>query len=127
MSGIYCSNCGTKHLVGAKFCSNCGNKMSIFAEAKGRVPATKPKSFRLEDDEYEVPDTFVKPVKLEYDIEKSTNRYSVKDIISRPPSARESRNDLSLKNENFSSKEDYLKYSMKQCSSSRNLTDIDED
>lgn len=128
MSNVYCSNCGTKHLTGAKFCSSCGNKISIYAKAKiGGSSAMKTRHSDAENDECETPDTFVRPAKLEYEIENSTNRYSVKEVISRPPSKNEFRDASPSKSEVFSSKEDYLKYSMKQCSSSKNLTDVDED
>lgn len=124
MSSIYCSNCGTRHMIGAKFCSNCGGKISNFAHANA-MPVIKQKSEAILDEDG-IPETFTKPAKLEYEIQKTSNRYSVKEIVSSPPSRDHFVETSAAKAQRFTSKEEYLKHSMRECASSKIPNNIDE-
>jgi len=123
MNNVYCSNCGTKHLLGAKFCSACGNQMSSLAQ-KITPQINRPVS-RNDYDEDGLPTTFVRPKALSYEIEKSKNKFSVSEIISVPPSEDRIRIDVDP-NYRIPSKEEYLKQSMSECRSMKTPKDIDE-
>lgn len=127
MSNIYCSNCGSKHLLGAKFCSSCGSPMSSIAQrATVQNSFVKaPQRSVIDRDEDGIPTTFVKPQKLSYEIEKSKNKFSVSEIISVPPS-QERINTQIDPNYKIPSKEEYLRQSMNECRSMKTPKDIDE-
>ena len=124
MANIYCSSCGAKHMIGAKFCSSCGSSLGGQVLAKtNRVNVQPTVNSTLDEDG--LPTTFVKPRKLDYEIQKEgRNKFSVNEIISQKPSSekieRPSRLSKSL------SKEEYLSQSLKECQSSRNFEDVNE-
>ena len=132
MSNIYCSNCGTKHILGSKFCTNCGNSLGALSNIN--KPVLQQSLSRnisnvssREVDEDGIPTVFVKPSRLSYEIEKPAgNKYSAKDLFNSPPvdpseriSSRENSNYRKL------TKEELLSQSLKECSS-RQTQDIDE-
>lgn len=134
MSNIYCSNCGTKHILGSKFCTSCGNSLGSFSNINKPVlkqNANAPRNISntpsREVDEDGIPTVFVKPSRLSYEIEKPVgNKYSAKDLFNSPPvdpSERiSSRGNLNYKK---LTKEELLSQSLKECSS-RQTQDIDE-
>lgn len=123
MSNVYCSNCGTKHMLGAKFCSSCGTPMTSLAQ---RAAPQQTRTIQRNDyDEDGIPTTFIKPQKLVYEIEKSKNKFSVSEIISVPPSEDRIRTDIDP-NFRIPTKEEYLRQSMSECKSMRTPKDIDE-
>lgn len=123
MSNVYCSNCGTKHILGAKFCSSCGTPMTSLAQ---RAAPQQTRTIQRNDyDEDGIPTTFIKPQKLVYEIEKSKNKFSVSEIISVPPSEDRIRTDIDP-NFRIPTKEEYLRQSMSECKSMRTPKDIDE-
>ena len=91
MSNVYCSNCGTKHILGSKFCTNCGNSLGTFSNIN--KPVLQQSLSRnisnvssREVDEDGIPTTFVKPSRLSYEIEKPAgNKYSAKDLFNSAP------------------------------------------
>ena len=132
MSNVYCSSCGTKHILGSKFCTNCGNSLGALSNIN--KPVLQQSLSRnisnvssREVDEDGIPTVFVKPSKLSYEIEKPAgNKYSAKDLFNSPavdPSERIS----SRGNSNYRklTKEELLSQSLKECSS-RQTQDIDE-
>ena len=132
MSNIYCSNCGTKHVLGSKFCTSCGNSLGSFSNINKQILQqslsrnTSNVSSR-EVDEDGIPTTFVKPSRLSYEIEKPAgNKYSAKDLfnsVPTDPSERiSSRGNSSYKR---LTKEELLSQSLKECSS-RKSQEIDE-
>jgi len=132
MSSIYCSNCGTKHILGSKFCTNCGNSLGGFSNVNKPV-LQKSVSRNIsntpsrEVDEDGIPTTFVKPSKLAYEIEKPAgNKYSAKDLFNSAP-IDPSERISSRGNSNYRrlTKEELLSQSLKECSS-RQPQDIDE-
>ena len=126
MSNVYCSNCGSKHMLGVKFCSSCGNQMSSMAQRATVQNNTLRKPQRSVDyDDEGIPTTFVRPQKLSYEIEKSKNKYSVSEIISVPPTQERIQTNLDP-NFKIPTKEEYLKQSMNECRSMRTPNDIDE-
>lgn len=128
MSNIYCSQCGSKHIVGSKFCSSCGSKLSGFSNIETPKKILSQPIIRKADlDEEGIPTSFVKPAKLAYEIEKyhSNQKYSVSEVLSIPPS--NDRITQSLPSDfKVPTKEEYLKMSLKECSSTRTPSDIDE-
>jgi hypothetical protein len=133
MSNIYCSNCGTKHILGSKFCTNCGNSLSGFSNVVKPVLQQAPQSRSIsrpqtrEVDEDGIPTTFIKPSRLSYEIEKPVgNKYSAKDLFNSAP-VDPSERISSRGNSNYRrlSKEELLSQSLKECSS-RQPQDIDE-
>jgi len=78
-----------------------------------------------EVDEDGIPTTFRKPAKFEYEIQKSKNKFSVAEILSVPPSQDRIKQEI---DPNFKIPElkDYLKQSLRECSSSRTPKDVDE-
>jgi hypothetical protein len=132
MSNIYCSNCGTKHILGSKFCTNCGN--SLGALSNMNKPVLQQSLSRnisnvssREVDEDGIPTVFVKPSRLSYEIEKPAgNKYSAKDLFNSPP-VDPSERISSRGNSNYRklTKEELLSQSLKECSS-RQTQDIDE-
>ena len=127
MSNVYCSNCGSKHLLGAKFCSSCGNPMASIAQRATVQSNTlrSPKRPQADYDEDGIPTTFIRPAKLSYEIEKSKNKYSVSEIISVPPSQDRISTQLDP-NFKIPTQEEYLRQSMNECRSMRTPKDIDE-
>jgi hypothetical protein len=132
MSSIYCSNCGTKHILGSKFCTNCGNSLGGFSNVNKPV-LQKSVSRNIsntpsrEVDEDGIPTTFVKPSRLAYEIEKPAgNKYSAKDLFNSAP-IDPSERISSRGNSNYRrlTKEELLSQSLKECSS-RQPQDIDE-
>jgi hypothetical protein len=133
MSNIYCSNCGTKHILGSKFCTSCGNSLGGFnnvnkptlqSQIQARNTSRQQNS---EVDEDGLPTTFVRPSKLSYEIEKPVgNKYTGKDLFTAPP-VDPSERVMSRPNFNYRklSKEEFLSQSLKECSS-RPIQDIDE-
>ncbi len=67
---MYCSECGFKNGVGAKFCSSCGNGLVSLIQ-KNQPRKSAPTPLRADVDEDGLPTTVVKPRKLEYEIERS--------------------------------------------------------
>jgi hypothetical protein len=133
MSNIYCSNCGTKHVLGSKFCTSCGNSLGGFNNVNKPTlqnPIQKRNISRAqtsEVDEDGIPTTFVRPSKLSYEIEKPAgNKYSGKDLFNARP-VDPSEKVISRPNSNYRrlSKEEFLSQSLKECSS-RPIQDIDE-
>ena len=133
MSNIYCSNCGTKHILGSKFCISCGNSLGGFNNVnKPTLQNTIQKrnisrAQTSEVDEDGIPTTFVRPSKLSYEIEKPAgNKYSGKDLFNARP-VDPSEKVISRPNSNYRrlSKEEFLSQSLKECSS-RPIQDIDE-
>ena len=132
MSNIYCSNCGTKHILGSKFCTNCGNSLGTFSNIN--KPVLQQSLSRnisnvssREVDEDGIPTTFVKPSRLSYEIEKPAgNKYSAKDLFNSAPTDPNERIS-SRGNSNYKrlTKEELLSQSLKECSS-RKSQDIDE-
>ena len=132
MSSIYCSNCGTKHILGSKFCTNCGNSLGGFSNINKPV-LQQNVSRNISDvpsrevDEDGIPTTFVKPSRLSYEIEKPAgNKYSAKDLFNSAP-IDPSERISSRGNSNYRrlTKEELLSQSLKECSS-RQPQDIDE-
>lgn len=133
MSNIYCSNCGTKHILGSKFCTSCGNSLGGFnnvnkptlqSQIQARNTSRQQNSEVGEDG---LPTTFVRPSKLSYEIEKPVgNKYTGKDLFTAPP-VDPSERVMSRPNFNYRklSKEEFLSQSLKECSS-RPIQDIDE-
>jgi hypothetical protein len=133
MSNIYCSSCGTKHVLGSKFCTNCGNSLGGFANMakpsiQQQLSARNISRNQSSDvDEDGIPTTFVRPSKLHYEIEKPAgNKYSGKDLFTAPPVDPNERMSVRA-NSNYRrlSKEEFLAQSLKECSS-RPIQDIDE-
>jgi hypothetical protein len=133
MSNIYCSNCGSKHVLGSKFCTSCGNSLGGFNNVNKPTlqnPIQKRNISRAqtsEVDEDGIPTTFVRPSKLSYEIEKPAgNKYSGKDLFNAAPVDLSERV-VSRPNSNYRrlSKEEFLSQSLKECSS-RPIQDIDE-
>jgi hypothetical protein len=128
MSNIYCSQCGSKHVVGSKFCSSCGSKLAGFNNIQTpQRTIVQPVVKKTELDEEGIPTTFVKPTRLAYDIERyhANQKYSVSEVLSSPPS--NDRITQSLPSDfKVPTKEEYLKMSLKECSSTRTPSDIDE-
>ena len=133
MSNIYCSSCGTKHIIGSKFCTNCGNSLGGFNNVtkptlQNSIQARNISRNQISEvDEDGIPTTFVRPSKLAYEIEKPAgNRYSGKDLFTAPP-VDPSERIGSRPNSNYRklSKEEFLAQSLKECSS-RPIQDIDE-
>jgi len=131
MGNIYCSNCGTKHILGSKFCSNCGNSLGGFANANKPVIKNQLQNKRSVDvsesqyDDEGIPTVFKKPTKLDYDIEKSNNKYFAKDLFNAPPISDNDKTQRRVGNIKKLSKEEFLAQSLKECSS-RGIQDIDE-
>ncbi len=124
MSNVYCSQCGTKHMLGAKFCSNCGTPMGgqILAQSRPNVSRNVRAS---EVDEDGLPTTFTKPRRLEYEVEKQDrNKFSVNEIISQKPSSEKFQRPVGQSK--ILSQEEYLAQSLKECQSSRNFEDVNE-
>jgi hypothetical protein len=132
MSNVYCSSCGTKHILGSKFCTNCGNSLGTFSNIN--KPVLQQSLSRnisnvssREVDEDGIPTTFVKPSRLSYEIEKPAgNKYSAKDLFNSAPTDPNERIS-SRGNSNYKrmTKEELLSQSLKECSS-RKSQDIDE-
>jgi hypothetical protein len=132
MSNIYCSNCGTKHILGSKFCTSCGNSLGSFSNINKPVLQQNlsrniAKVSSREVDEDGIPTTFVKPSRLSYEIEKPAgNKYSAKDLFNSAPTDPSERIS-SRGNSSYKrlTKEELLSQSLKECSS-RKPQDIDE-
>ena len=132
MSNVYCSSCGTKHILGSKFCTNCGNSLGTFSNMN--KPVLQQSLSRnisnvssREVDEDGIPTTFIKPSRLSYEIEKPAgNKYSAKDLFNSAPTDPNERIS-SRGNSNYKrlTKEELLSQSLKECSS-RKSQDIDE-
>jgi hypothetical protein len=132
MSNVYCSSCGTKHILGSKFCINCGNSLGTFSNIN--KPVLQQSLSRnisnvssREVDEDGIPTTFVKPSRLSYEIEKPAgNKYSAKDLFNSAPTDPNERIS-SRGNSNYKrlTKEELLSQSLKECSS-RKSQEIDE-
>ena len=132
MSNVYCSSCGTKHILGSKFCTNCGNSLGSFSNMN--KPVLQQSLSRnisnvssREVDEDGIPTTFIKPSRLSYEIEKPAgNKYSAKDLFNSAPTDPNERIS-SRGNSNYKrlTKEELLSQSLKECSS-RKSQDIDE-
>jgi hypothetical protein len=128
MSNIYCSQCGSKHSIGAKFCSSCGNQLSSLAQkSHSQNVLQKRSSFRNEDtDEDGLPTSFVRPSRLAYEIDAGpTNKYRGEDIFKAPQSSEQERGRPKLNNYKKLSKEELLSQSLKECAP-RQIQDIDE-
>lgn len=125
MGNIYCTSCGTKNNLGAKFCFNCGNQIGAAALSHNQQQIRKPTTRLAEYDEDGIPTTFIKPSSLSYEIEKSKSKYSVSEIISVPPSTDRFNSNVSS-DFKIPSREEYLKQSLSECRPSRNPKDIDE-
>lgn len=126
MSNIYCTSCGTKNVLGAKFCFNCGNQIGSQALMNNsKMIRQAPSKRNVEYDEEGIPTTFVKPQKLNYEIEKTNNKFSVSQILSVPPSPDHvmPKGDPNI---TIPSKEEFLRQSLLECKSTRNPKDIDE-
>lgn len=131
MSNIYCSSCGTKHILGSKFCTNCGNSLGGFANISKPVQQKNTLTRRntpvesVEEDEDGIPTSFRKPARLSYEIEKTNNKYSAKDLLNSAPLNDNEKSPKRVVNYRKLSKEEFLSQSMKECSS-RPIQDIDE-
>lgn len=132
MSNIYCSNCGSKHIVGAKFCTNCGNSLGGFSNLNKQtkpintINRTSITENTSDVDEDGLPTTFRKPSKLSYEIEKpANNKYSGKEIFNSAPVDPHEKSNKRILNYKKLSKEEFLSQSLKECSS-RPIQDIDE-
>ncbi len=133
MSNIYCSSCGTKHVLGSKFCTNCGNNLGGFSninmgsKPNMLMPKNNIRQHPKDLDEDGIPTTFVKPSRLTYEIEKPAgNKYSAKDLFNSAPLDPSERSiSRPLSNYRKLSKEELLSQSLKECSS-RQPQDIDE-
>lgn len=133
MSNIYCSNCGTKHILGSKFCTNCGNSLGGFNNVskpslQNSIQARNISRNQISEvDEDGIPTTFVRPSKLSYEIERPAgNKYSGKDLFTAPPvDPNERIGPRPNSNYRKLSKEEFLAQSLKECSS-RPIQDIDE-
>jgi len=125
MSNIYCSQCGTKHVLGAKFCMSCGTALA--GGINNTVQRQQPRQ-RIVESEYDeegIPTTFRKPSRLSYEVEKGgKNKFSVNEIISQPPS--NDKFDRPAANVPQMTKEQYLQQSLKECSSAREFKEINE-
>lgn len=131
MSNIYCSNCGTKHLIGSKFCTNCGNSLGGFSNVNKPSLQTQIINKKNISDNYSevdedgIPTTFRKPSRLHYEIEKPKNKYTGQELFNAPPiddSEKSVRRPINYKK---LTKEEFLSQSLKECSS-RPIQDIDE-
>lgn len=129
MSNIYCSQCGCKHVVGAKFCSSCGNPLSVLhARTSNNVLSPKNARQNIETnvDEDGIPTTFRKPSRLSYEIENPVNsKFKAEDIFKSQPSNSEDKKRLKLNTYKKLSKEELLNQSLKECAP-RQIQDIDE-
>jgi hypothetical protein len=124
MANIYCSSCGTKHMIGSKFCSNCGSSLVVQILAKSNRAIIQPNR-GPELDEDGLPTTFVRPNRLDYEIQKEgRNKFSVNEIISQKPSSEKFDRPSSISRS--LSREEYLAQSLKECQSSRNFEDVNE-
>lgn len=123
MSHIFCSSCGSKHAIGARFCSGCGNAMGAFHKPASAQPRRSTEPSNVDEDG--LPTVVVRPQKLEYEIvDKTKNRYSVSEVINQSPSIdREPRQKVNVKK---MTKEEYLCQSLKECAQSRDFKDINE-
>ena len=131
MANVYCSQCGSKHILGVKFCSSCGFQLSGVS-VKQNTPFITPVIKSVETntnshyDEDGIPTVFVKPRKLSYEIEApSNNKYNAKDLFHAQPSEREGNNDRVASNYKKLTKEEFLSQSIRECSSKK-AQDIDE-
>lgn len=123
MSNIFCSQCGAKHLVGAKFCSSCGNPLSVLAQPQRKTNLSR---LRNEIEEEEAPDSFVRPTKLAYEIDRGpTNKYRAEDVFKSNPISESERVRPNISNVKRMSKEELLRESLKECAP-RGVQDIDE-
>jgi hypothetical protein len=131
MSNIYCSSCGSKHIVGAKFCSNCGNSLGGFANiSKPSLQNISSKTnnivtVNVDEDDDGIPTSFRKPSKLHYEIEKPNNKFFAKDLFNSSPLSDTDKTPRRRVNYQKLSKEEFLRQSLKECSS-RRIQDIDE-
>jgi len=133
MGNIYCSSCGTKHLLGSKFCTNCGNSLGGFSNVNSTKPQLQSKIINRnaptqkfdEVDEDGIPTTFRRPSKLDYEIEKPRNKFTGQELFNAPPVDPSEK--ITRRNINYRklSKEEFLSQSLKECSS-RPIQDIDE-
>jgi len=126
MNNVYCSQCGCKNSSLSKFCCSCGNKLMTaqdFISGPKRDIITTERASEVDEDG--IPTTFRKPAKFEYEIQKSKNKFSVAEILSVPPSQDRIKQEI---DPNFKIPElkDYLKQSLRECSSSRTPKDVDE-
>jgi len=121
---MYCSECGSKNGVGAKFCSSCGNPLvSLIQKNQLKRPAPTPSMSNVDEDG--LPTVVIKPTKLAYEIERpEKNKFSVKEVISTPPSSEKFSRPIG-KSEKLT-KEQYLSQSLKECASSKNFNEINE-
>ena len=121
---MYCSECGFKNGVGAKFCYSCGNGLVSLIQ-KNQPRKSAPTPLRADVDEDGLPTTVVKPRKLEYEVERpEKNKFSVKDIVNTPPSSERFSRPIG-KIEKLT-KEQYLSQSLKECASSKNFNEVNE-
>jgi len=127
MSSIYCSQCGSKHSIGAKFCSSCGSALSSFAAAQQKTHnVSRPTRLEREHDEDGLPTTFNRPTKLSYEIDTgSNNKYRAEDIFNSPPVQEQDKRQIKLNNYKQLSREEFLAQSLKECAP-RGVQDIDE-
>lgn len=131
MGTIYCSNCGSKHILGAKFCTNCGNQLGGYAninKSSSQNQVSKNKIItnnQIDYDDEGIPTSFRKPSKLHYEIEKPNNKYSAKDLFNALPINDSEKTPRRTLNSKKLTKEEFLAQSLKECSS-RGIQDIDE-
>jgi ribosomal protein L37E len=130
MSSVYCSECGSKHNVGAKFCSSCGNPMSTLGrqvyQNNAKIINNNTRRRDEDLDEDGLPTSFSRPSKLEYEIDSGmSNKYRAEDIFKSSRSNDEQRRPLKINDYKKLSKEEFLSQSLKECAP-RPIQDIDE-
>jgi len=118
MSNIFCTSCGSKHSVGAKFCSSCGSSLSKVLNTANNFET---KVNHSENDEF-----FKKPKRLEYEIQNpnSNNIYEAKQLFHSNPVKESDRLIRESAPERQLTKEEYLNESLKECAPSRNIEEI---
>lgn len=126
MSNIFCSNCGTKHSVGAKFCSSCGTPLSVVARARKLTDSMPRNSIETRYEDDGGTDSFVRPSRLEYNIERGpSNKFKAEDIFKSNPIPENEKSQSKVSNYKKPSKEELLKESLRECAP-RGIQDIDE-
>ncbi len=118
MSNIFCSQCGSKHTVGAKFCSACGAGLSNFtAPSRNQTQRVE-----VEDDV----SSFKKPRGLAYEIQQdSQTTFKGEELFNAPPVSKSDRIQRPTQPVKEMTQEEYLSESLKECAP-RGMRDIDE-
>ena len=123
MASIFCPDCGAKNnftLKKPNFCQSCGETFSAFGMVKDSK--LKSKSSANLQNEDSVPNIS----KLEYEIDLPKNNITIETLVNNPINPEEiNYNTEATEGYKKMTKEDFLKVSQRECSSSRgNYEDI---